>query len=154
IEVLRLDLDDYGKGRVLEPLTGFAIGIMDGPEVTTDYHRPISYGILRREFDYYLLQRCGARLRLGEGVKSLERSDGGWLVNGSIQARMLVGAGGHFCPVARFLRQRSNGHVRENVIAAQELEIELTPQQLERCPVRAGLPYLTACADLKGYGWY
>src|SRR5262245_15811956 len=71
VDCLQLNLDDYRQGRVLEPLTGFALGIMGGAEVVSDYGKTISYGILRREFDHYLLQRCGARLRLGNPVKSI-----------------------------------------------------------------------------------
>lgn len=152
VEELQLDLDEYRRGRVLEPITGFCVGLMDGPEVETEYGKPISYGIRRCEFDHYLLQRSGARLRLGEPVKSLERVGEEWVVNGAIRARMLVGAGGHFCPVARHLGAKSGGG--EPVVAAQEIEVKVDEEDFRRCPVKPGVPYLSFCADLNGYGWY
>ena len=108
VEELKLDLDDYRRGRVLQPITGFTVALMGCPEVETDHGRPISYGIRRCEFDHYLLMRSGARRRLGEPLKSLQRSgDSTWLANGEIRARLVVGAGGHFCPVARLLGERT-----------------------------------------------
>ncbi len=152
VEELKLDLEEYGQGRVLEPITAFTVSLMGGPEKTTDHGRPISYAIRRCEFDDYLLRRSGARLRLGEPVKSLERVGGEWVVNGAIRARLLVGAGGHFCPVARALGGKTGGS--QSVVAAQEIEVELTPDQLRDCPIKPGVPNLAFCTDLKGYGWY
>jgi flavin-dependent dehydrogenase len=157
VEELDLDLDDYGRGRVLQPITGFTVALMGGPEVETNHGRPISYGIRRCEFDDYLLRRARARLRLGEPAKSLERAGEHWVVNGTIRARLLVGAGGHFCPVARFLaagRRDRPGSRGETVVAAQEIEVELNADQLAGVGVKPGVPYLAFCADLKGYGWY
>ena len=54
------------------------------------------------ELDDFLL-RAGARLRLGEAVRSVQRQAAGWVINGQIQTPVLVAAGGHFCPVARLL---------------------------------------------------
>jgi geranylgeranyl reductase family protein len=152
VDELGIDLDDYRRGRVLEPITGFCTGLIGGAEVETSYGRPVSYGIRRCEFDHYLLQRSGARLRLGEPLKTLERAGGCWLANGRIRARLVVGAGGHFCPVARALGARLGRG--EAAVAAQEIEFEMDADQLRTCPVRPGLPYLYFCPDLKGYGWY
>jgi flavin-dependent dehydrogenase len=111
----------------------------------------VSFGILRREFDDYLLQRCGARLRLGEEFKTIAKDGISWRVNDFIQARLVIGAGGHFCPVARFLGSKSAG--REIVVAAQEIEFELTEEQIRDCKVRPEVPEIYFCNDLKGYGW-
>ena len=46
----------------------------------------------RREFDEYLLRRSGARMLEGFALTSLERSDGGLIANGSVRARLVVGA--------------------------------------------------------------
>jgi flavin-dependent dehydrogenase len=126
--------------------------VIGGKEVVTRYDAPISYGIRRCEFDHYLLERCGARQQLGEPLKTLERANGAWLVNGRIKTPMIVGAGGHFCPVARHLGgQRQSG---EQAVAAQEIEFQLTERQLRDCPVPPGIPFLYFCDDLQGYGWY
>jgi flavin-dependent dehydrogenase len=115
------------------------------------YDHVVSYAIRRKEFDHYLLQRSGARTILGEGAKDIQRQDGRWLVNGHIDAAMLVGAGGYFCPVARLLG--ANIGTSENAIRAQEIEFQMSPQEMEQCPVSSDIPELFFCEDLKGYGW-
>ena len=147
---LKLDIDDYRRERVFQPMSGFSIGTVGGKCVKVDYGRTVSYGILRRQFDDYLLRRCGARLALGEAVNSIQRRDGDWIVNGQYRAPMLVAAGGHFCPVARLLGQASE---RGPAITAQEMEIELTPAQEAACRVARESPELYFCDDLLGYGW-
>jgi flavin-dependent dehydrogenase len=150
IDDLKLDVADYCQGRVFQPMSGFRIGRIGGASVTVDYGRTVSYGILRRQFDDYLLRRCGARLALGEAVDSIQRSADGWVVNGQYGAPMLVAAGGHFCPVARLL---GNPGERGPAISAQEMEIELRPDQEAACRVMRESPELYFCDDLLGYGW-
>ncbi len=152
VDELQIDLEDYRRSRVLEPITGFGTGFIGGSEVVTDYGKPVSYGIRRCEFDHYLLNRSKARLQLGEPLKTMERSNGHWIVNGLIRAPLIVGAGGHFCPVARYLGAKpGNG---ELAVAAQEIEFEMSEEQLDQCPIAPGIPYLYFCDDLQGYGWY
>lgn len=152
VDELGIDLEDYRQGRVLEPITGFCVGLMGGPEVESHYGKAISYGIRRCEFDTYLLERTGARLRLGEPLKTMERVGDHWVVNGAIRAGLVVGAGGHFCPVARFLGAKPGRG--ERAVAAQEVEFEMTEQERAECPVPPGIPYIYFCEDLRGYGWY
>jgi flavin-dependent dehydrogenase len=85
----------------------------------------------------------------GTPVASIERVDGRWIVNGEINARLLVGAGGHFCPVSRFIGNRNH----EEPVVAQEMEFEMTAEQAASCSVRAEIPELYFCRDLQGYGW-
>jgi flavin-dependent dehydrogenase len=131
---------------------------MGGPQVTVSYEEPVSYGIRRCEFDEYLLRRCGAQLQLGAAVNSLEyepASGGGrWCVNGAITAPMLIGAGGHFCPVARRLNGGdAKAPRRECVVAAQEIEFRMTAEQARACTVSGREPQLFFCRDLAGYAW-
>ena len=79
---LEIDPADYGRDRVLQPITGFRIGWIGGPAFDTGYDATVSYGIRRREFDDYLLKRSGARLLEGIALTSLRRESDGWLVNG------------------------------------------------------------------------
>ena len=72
VEDLELDVQEYSRDRVFQPMSGFCIGQIGAPSVRVDYGRPVSYGILRRQFDDYLLRRCEARLALGQAVKSIE----------------------------------------------------------------------------------
>jgi geranylgeranyl reductase family protein len=149
IEELELDLDDYGRSRTLQPITSFKTGAIGQPEVFLDCRRIVSYGIRRCEFDDYLLRRSGVRVREDFPIASLERTSNGWVINGEVQARMLVGAGGHFCPVARHL---GNGEEPQPVVA-REVEFEMTPREAATCTVRGDTPELYFCRDLIGYGW-
>ena len=151
VDELQIDVDEYRSGLVFQPITGFHTGSLGGDTVHTRYGHPVSYGIRRCEFDHYLLRRSGARLRLGEALTTLRRDGDGWTANDSIRAAMIVGAGGHFCPVARFLGARLGAS--EQAIAAQEVEFELTAGQAQECRVAADTPELYFCPDLKGYGW-
>lgn len=150
IEELEIDAAEYGKGRVLQPLTGFRTGRIGGPEVRTDYGAAVSYGIRRCEFDAYLLGRSGARVLQNTPLKRLEREGARWVVNGEITARIVIGAGGHFCPVARHLGADAR---KETAVAAQEIEFEMAPEQRKNCAVEGDTPELFFCADMKGYGW-
>ena len=78
---------DYSPGRTLQPITGFRLSAIGGPQVEIRSDHVVSYGIRRCEFDEYLLRRSGARLREGMPLTSIERLDGGWLINGDIRAR-------------------------------------------------------------------
>ncbi|MEJ2685715.1 MAG: NAD(P)/FAD-dependent oxidoreductase [Gammaproteobacteria bacterium] len=152
METLEVDLVDYGRTRTLQPITGFLSGTIGGVPVRTDYGRTVSYGIRRCEFDEYLLQRSGAELRLGERFESMDHSgDGAWVVNGRIRASVVVGAGGHFCPVARVLGAKLGSS--ESVVAAKEIEFRMDDAQRDSCRVQAEVPELYFCDDLMGYGW-
>jgi flavin-dependent dehydrogenase len=150
VEALELDLHAYEAGRTLQPITGFRVGRLGVDPRLTDFHRVVSYGILRSEFDAYLLERSGARLRTGEALRSLCRSRDGWIVNDALRAGMVVGAGGHFCPVARQLRGPVRG---EQVVVAEHAEYRPDPAALVSCSVSGDAPELFFWPDLLGYGW-
>ena len=150
LDELAIDPAEYARGRVLQPIEGFRTGCMSGRELETHYGTPVSYGIRRCEFDDYLLKRSGAKVFEGVTLKHLERSDDGWMINRQIRASMLVGAGGTFCPVARFLGAKVN---RETVVTAQEAEFEMDERQIAGCSIRAEMPEIYFCSDMRGYGW-
>jgi len=149
LDELAIALEDYAPGRTLQPISGFRLSSIGGPQVDIRCQRIVSYGIRRCEFDEYLLRRGGARLREGEPITSIERSDGAWLVNGNIRARVLVGAGGHFCPVSRHLGNKGS----PAPVVAQEVEFEMDLAQAASSNVAGDLPELFFCRDMRGYGW-
>lgn len=151
VQELELDLSEYAQGRVLQPVLGLRTGRIGGRMVTTRYAQPVSYGIRRYEFDHYLLKRSGAHLELGVALASLERAGAGWQVNGEWQAPLVVGAGGHYCPVAR--RLGPDRPTTATAVLAQELEFALTPEQEASCRVEGEVAELYYCRDLAGYGW-
>jgi flavin-dependent dehydrogenase len=148
LDELQVDLHEYGERRTCQPITGFRVGVIgDDNVVQASYGRVVSFGIRRCEFDDYLLRRSGARLLLGAPVSEIRRSRAGWVVNGSVTAPMLVGAGGHFCPVGRML----NGARQEGpLVVAQELELSIDRRP---CSVDGETPELYFARDLTGYGW-
>ncbi|MEJ2362511.1 MAG: NAD(P)/FAD-dependent oxidoreductase [Gammaproteobacteria bacterium] len=152
MQELAIDLADYAQTRTLQPISGFRVSQLGKREVETRYsEEPVSYSIRRCEFDEYLLQRSGAQLILGEKFSNMEKTDKGWRVNGKYETRLVVGAGGHFCPVARQIGAKLGQ--AETVVAAQEIEFEMDSAQTGQCSVEAAIPELFFCEDLKGYGW-
>jgi flavin-dependent dehydrogenase len=129
----------------------------DGGRHETAWSGPASYGIIRREFDHYLLDRAasaGADVRWGIRVTGVELGPDTVAVltaRGRFEAPLVIGAGGHHCPVAKAL-----GDVSENeeVVAAQESETRLPPEWVERLGDCMRAPELYVEADLRGYGWY
>jgi len=147
---LEIDPRHYGAGRTLQSITGFRTSCIDSREAEIRYGKTVSYGIRRCEFDDYLLRRSGARLHLGTNLTSLERSGDGWIANGQLRARMVVGAGGHFCPVARLLGADAR---KEIAVVAQEAEFEMDARQRAACAIEGEVPELYFCRDMRGYGW-
>ena len=150
----RLDLTPaelLAHGLTVQPISGFKTSLVGGRPVCTDYGAEVSYGIRRREFDAFLLKRSGAAVVEGTRVTSLNRAGNNWTINDSHTAPVLVGAGGHFCPVAREL-QAPDDHQREQagVVLAQEIEIPITDDMAARVPRR---PEFHFSRDLGGYGW-
>lgn len=147
---LQIDTAEYASKRVFQPISRFRVGCMGQREVEIGFSGPVSFGIRRCEFDDFLLRRSGATLRLGTPVTQIEKTSWGWLVNGEIETRLLVGAGGHFCPIAKFSGARKTN---PQAVVAQEMEFEMTADQARHCRIGPEVPELFFCRDLKGYGW-
>jgi flavin-dependent dehydrogenase len=146
---LEVDAADYARKTLLQPITGFRVGTIGGSATEVKYPQPVSYGIRRREFDDYLLRRSGARLLLGTPLTNLKPVSDGWIANNSIRSHFVVGAGGHFCPVAKLLGAIES----ESPVVAQEVEFEMNAGQIAACRVQRETPELYFCPDMKGYGW-
>jgi geranylgeranyl reductase family protein len=146
-QLLDLDPADYrAAGLTIEDLTGFRTGLLTGRLIDSGYERPVSYAIRRCEFDHFLLRRSGASVVEGSRVDSLRRTATTWIVNGAFEAPLLIGAGGHFCPVARRLAGARDG---APVVVAREAEFAW-PAVARALDGRAELYF---CDDFEGYGW-
>jgi geranylgeranyl reductase family protein len=146
--LLELTPDAYrATGLTLQAFTGFQTGIIGGGQlVDTQYPTPVSYAIRRCEFDDFLLRRANVRVEQ-LNVTSIARHGQGWIVNDTIEARVLVGAGGHFCPVSRHLR---GGRDTAAPVVAKEAELKLDGRTTR---VAEDTPALFFCRDLEGYAW-
>jgi geranylgeranyl reductase family protein len=150
LEAVELDVDAYRQDHTLQEFRGFNIWRMSGREVLAPYDRTISYGIVRSEFDEYLLRRSGAEVHEGVEVTKIRREGKALVVNDRWSAPLLVGAGGHFCPVARFLGVSAR---TEKCLVALELERELPADEMADYQVDAAYPELAYFDDFRGYGW-
>ena len=128
-----------------------------GARHETRWARPASYGIIRREFDQFLLERAaaaGADVRWGIRVTGVSGGPDRAAVQterGRFEAPVVIGAGGHRCPVARALGEISE---REEVVVAQESETRLPPEWTERLRPFMEAPEIYVEPDLRGYGWF
>ena len=152
-----LEIDPSEYPRTLQPFSEATLEL-DGNCHKTRWARTASYGIIRREFDDFLLQRArdaGAEVREGSRVQNVEREGQGFCLTTAAGERlhtaMVVGAGGHNCPIARSLGEVSE---EEAVIVTRESETRLGSDQLRSLTKRHGTPELFAESDFRGYGWY
>lgn len=66
---------------------------------------------------------------MGEAFKKMEPLSGdetGWLINDKYKVKLVVGAGGHYCPLARAIDSKG---INELAVVAQEAEFEMNVKQ-------------------------
>jgi len=148
---LEVDYNDYAKDHVIQPITSFITGMIGGKEIRTEYKAVVSYGIRRGESDHYLLKRANVRTDEGVKLEDIRRDGQHWIVNNKYRTPLIIGAGGHFCPVARFMGAKPGS--KEAAVKAQEVEFLMSEQQKAQCSVAEETPELYFCPDLLGYGW-
>jgi flavin-dependent dehydrogenase len=152
IHDVKLDVDDYRRGRVFQWLTDFRVGSVGAARaVPVHFDGPVSGAIRRCEFDAYLLERSGAERHCGVAVQSIVRKDQRWVVNHQWTAAIVVGAAGWGCPVGRLL----NGNAEQSspAIVAKEAEYVLAERSRASCAVAPGTAEIYFTEDLLGYGW-
>lgn len=148
LEALELTAGDYRPHGVIEPVLGFRVGVIGGRTVEVRYGQPVSYGIRRLEFDHFLAGRCGAEFRPATRVESIRRDGSRWVINEAIETPVLVGAGGHFCPVARAIGTDATVSLP---VLTQEAEIAM--DRADAPLVAPGVPEFFFTRDFSGYGW-
>lgn len=152
IESLKIDTQAYQEKNILQPIFGFRVGCLSGDMTEIEYPKgPVSYAIRRYEFDNYLLKRSAATIYENVKLESMNYKNYRWLLNDKFTAPLVIGAGGHFCPVARHIGAKLGKH--EVAISAKEVEFMMTEHQQQACKVLSDRPELYFCDDLKGYGW-
>ena len=151
-----LELDPACYPHTIQPFAAVTVAVGDR-EHETRWERTASYGIVRAEFDTFLLRRAaatGADVMEGARVREVRRVHAGMSVEsdaGTVTADCVIGAGGHGCPVARAL-----GELRpdEDVVVTQESETRVGAMRLRALTRHHGVPELIAEPDFRGYGWY
>jgi geranylgeranyl reductase family protein len=159
--LLDLDPAEYrATGRTIQTITGFRTSVMGNSAIETRYGRTVSYAIRRCEFDTFLLSRSRADVLQETPLESLERRGDEWMANGNITAPVVVGAGGHFCPVARRLHSTDAAPATDPAraftareprpVVAKEAEFRIDDDDSD---ADGELAELFFCRDLEGYGW-
>lgn len=148
LAVLDLDVAEYrAAGLALQEITGFRTAVMGRRSIDTSYSSVVSYAIRRCEFDDFLLRRARVRVLEETPLTSLRRDGDMYVANEAIRAAVVVGAGGHFCPVARRLRDDAPP---PGPVIAKEVEF---PLDARGTTVSPDVPELFFCPDLEGYAW-
>ncbi len=116
------------------------------------FKKTLGYGIIRSEFDTALLEEIkGVSLREGVRISSIERDDDGVILNDSLKAKVVIGAGGHNCPVAkRFAEIKKD----EKIIAAVVSETRVGKDEIRKHTEYSDIPEIIFNDDFSGYGWY
>ena len=145
-----LDLDpaEYGgTGLVLQEITGFRTSVIDQPAIETTYGSVVSYAVRRCEFDNFLLRRAQVSVLDNRPLATLRRERNRWIANDEIESPVVVGAGGHFCPVARQL-QGERDQLDPVIAKEAEFLLDTGDSSIDR-----RTPELFFCRDLEGYAW-
>lgn len=151
-----LEIDPARYPRTIQPFSDATIEL-DGEVLETRWDEIVSYGIIRREFDEHLLRRAesaGAAVREGTRVTGITRAGNEIRVESGDErftSKVVIGAGGHHCPVARVLGEISDD---EAVVVTRESETRVGTSLLRELTTRCGTPELLAEPDFRGYGWY
>lgn len=151
-----LELDPASYPHTIQPFDSARLAV-DGAFAETRWGRVVGYGIVRCQFDHFLLRRAeeaGATVREGRRVGSVERR--GELVTleagaDDVRAPVVIGAGGHHCPVARAFGAIP---ADESVVIARESETRLGAERIAALTDRPGTPDLYAEPDFRGYAWF
>ncbi|MBF0435381.1 MAG: NAD(P)/FAD-dependent oxidoreductase [Magnetococcales bacterium] len=153
-----LEVDPATYPHLLVPITRVAIGLTEGLQIT-QWPEPVSYGILRHEFDAFLLERArtaGAEILEDHRVERVifDHDCVHCLIKGQrISSVHVVGAGGSNCPVARAVAGRSPWQHRTTV-AAQMSEVPIGAAKLQQSRLGTGMPVLYPEPECDGYAWY
>jgi flavin-dependent dehydrogenase len=155
LEVLGLRPGDYPH-----TISAFRRGVISsqGNSFVTSYDEPISYGIIRQEFDQFLVNRAvsaGARFMDDASVASLNCKEKEVEVTSkdgrSFVSKMVIGAGGSRCPV----RAKWGGNAeRKKLVLAMESETWLGSNALAELAKGPETVELFPENDFYGYGWY
>ncbi len=80
----------------------------------------------------------------------MRREGRDWIVNEEIRTPLVVGAGGHFCPVAKQLNPEPP---QASLVVAQEVEFPVEATDAAAYAIAPERPELYFSRDLQGYGW-
>lgn len=143
---------EYGENGTMVPFSSLVV--WDSKDVPREvaFERVMGYGIVRSQFDSALASNIGgAKLKEKTRITSVERDGDGVVLNGSFKAPIVVGAGGHFCPVAGAL---GGVKIDNGAVYAVVSEGEIGSDIIGRLTPYPNTPEIIFNDDFSGYGWY
>ncbi len=158
LELAGIEPEEYSSSNTLQRITGFLLWDRKGRAHVIDYGKTVSYGIIRTEFDDFLLKRAinayGLKVHFGTYVRSIHQKQDRVTVTtsrGTIEARVVIGAGGHFCPVSKALGNTTSD---DFTVATLESETLLDPGVMKRFTLKGEIPEIRFLSPISGYAWY
>ena len=154
LDALELDPSDYPH--TISPFSSAVLWVGD-KACRTDYSRPVSYGIIRAQFDNYLLQRAleaGARF-VNQNVGTVESGSEAFVVTtregDTYRAPLAIGAGGSKDPIRRKLTTHAS---EERMVVTLESETRVGADRIRAHTPYYEVPELFLEPDFNGYAWY
>jgi flavin-dependent dehydrogenase len=154
LDALELAPADYPH--TFQPFDSAVLWVRGRP-FRTDYQEPVSYGIIRAQFDDFLRRRAveaGARF-INEPVKTVAADSEGVRIatkaGGTYRAPLAIGAGGTKDP---FRRQLADLRPDERLVVTLESETEVGAGRIREHTPYYGVPELFLEPDFNGYSWY
>ncbi len=144
--------DQYARKGTVVPFSSLVIWDEHQIPHPVAFDRTMGYGIIRREFDSFLLSRIkGASIVQGTRVTAVKDDADSVVINGAYRGRVVIGAGGHRCPIARKM-----GHIRpdEQFVTAVVSETRLPHAVMAAISPIPDVPQIIFNDDFSGYGWY
>jgi geranylgeranyl reductase family protein len=142
----------YASGATLVPFSSLVV--WDGRDNAHEigFDRVMGYGIIRSEFDAAMVSSAGGvRFSPETPAKTIIRRNGAVIINGRYKAPVVIGAGGHTCPVARrFARISPN----ERYVTAVVSETRIGRGAIDSLTPYPDIPQIVFNDDFSGYGWY
>ncbi|MCE9500317.1 MAG: NAD(P)/FAD-dependent oxidoreductase [Leptospira sp.] len=155
-ELLNLKPSDYPH-----TLQRFSSGsvIIDEKYYHTHFPKTASFGIIRKEFDNFLVKRAvdkGVIFQESTTVSGFDILEDGKVKVTSSDGRtwntkILIGAAGNGCPISKKWGYRSDEEV---IVLATESETDIGADELKKLTPFYGTTELFAEPDFVGYGWY
>jgi geranylgeranyl reductase family protein len=147
-----IDPKEYKQDKTLISFSSLVIWDANNVPRKVAFKKTLGYGIIRSEFDTTLLHHTnGASLKEGTRITSLERDTDGVLLNDRFKAPVVIGAGGHHCPVAKKFGEIKK---HEKEIVAIVSESRIGRQSIKEHTVYPDIPEIIFNDDGSGYGWY
>jgi geranylgeranyl reductase family protein len=154
LEALELTPEAYP--RTIAPFSSAVLWVGNTP-CRTDYRRPVSYGIIRAEFDDFLRQRAveaGARF-VNEDVRQVASEADAFTVTTraghTFRAPVAIGAGGSKDPIRRKLTEHD---AEERMVVTLESETRVGADRIRQHTPYFEVPELFLEPDFNGYAWY